>query len=653
MNIIKKILLSLILSFVAISSSFAMESTNSPIVLKHQINWCYANSIFQVLVIIPGLRDFIAQYTSPYNPVANSLVEFLDEYHNTDPRTYNISFNRDIQTKLEIKKVALMEAIFNSPTATTSTLYIGQTGNPFKGMQDPVNFLSVLLKEATHETSINFSTKNILKKLGIKFIEKVKVGDHYYLPTGQKLIHEDGNFANILYAGAHYFVEVERGDTWFHVDDLSEKRGIKNTPLIINNKWTLRRLSFYTIQEEDPQKTEIEIIQNLIEEYNFFWRNNNRIPKIQKEDYIINGSIIRIDPETNPTIQYLVRYAVENNYTKEAAILLNHGAKYSYLHDKRQEQLILSAVVNNDFEKVKIYLESGANPNSQDNIQNPILFHAINKNNIEMVQLLINFGVELEARDMFGRTTLECAKSDEMRNILTSINYSIDDQLLIAINDRSIQEIRNSINQGASPNAKYNDGQTALHYAISKNLFEIASILIESRANIENLDNDSISDLLVNATEQAREILQQELLERHEQKRFEQQRKIQEAKERQREEKRTNIIAALKEFVFRSVLKISQTTNTYLEEDVLSEMLTRYNPRSPGFLAAKKIIRSEYNRKTFLRKMRRFISSNLLKELTNLTDSKLEQARDNIYDLYEYLKKNHSDLVSSRKRRRR
>ncbi len=220
----------------------------------------------------------------------------------------------------------------------------------------------------------------------------------------------------------------------------------------------------------------------------------------------------------------------------------------------------------------------------------------------------------------------------------------INNQLLIAINDHSITDVWNYLNQGANPNAKYNDGQTALSYAISKNLLEIASILIESGANIENLDNDSISNLLVNAMGRAREILQQEQRQREE---IEQNRQ----RETDSEARRTNIITALKRFEFRSVLNISETTNTYLEEDVLAEMLTRYNPGSPGFLEAKKIIMSEYNRRIFLQKIRRFISSNLLKELTNLTDRKLERARNNIYDLYEHLKINYPDLLRSRKRR--
>ena len=85
-------------------------------------------------------------------------------------------------------------------------------------------------------------------------------------------------------------------------------------------------------------------------------------------------------------------------------------------------------------------------------------------------------------------------------------------------------------------------------------------------------------------------------------------------------------------------MPISERTNTYLEEDVLSEILSAYRPGSPGFQRGIGIIKSNDNRNKYFVSIRRFISSNLLSELERLDYDKLEEARNNIYKLYQFYK---------------
>ena len=74
--------------------------------------------------------------------------------------------------------------------------------------------------------------------------------------------------------------------------------------------------------------------------------------------------------------------------------------------DENGRTALISAVRDNDFEKVEEFLASGANPNAADNDGSTPLHSAANYGQTEMAKLLLEGGANVNAADTWGITPL-------------------------------------------------------------------------------------------------------------------------------------------------------------------------------------------------------------------------------------------------------
>ena len=70
---------------------------------------------------------------------------------------------------------------------------------------------------------------------------------------------------------------------------------------------------------------------------------------------------------------------------------------------------LIEATSNGDLEMVQLLLENGANIEARDQRGETALMMAIRKDDLEMVQLLLEHGANIEARDQRGETALMIA----------------------------------------------------------------------------------------------------------------------------------------------------------------------------------------------------------------------------------------------------
>ena len=140
-------------------------------------------------------------------------------------------------------------------------------------------------------------------------------------------------------------------------------------------------------------------------------------------------------------------------------------------------QILFTNVINDDI-------------HSQDNQtvikKGDLLFKAIRKNNIHMVQLLLDAGADINIQTKEGNTPLH-----------------------IAVNNTEL--VRMLIAAGTDINIKNNVGKTPLHWAALHERAEVARMLIKAGANVniqDKYDNTPLRDAAaINSTEVARMLI--------------------------------------------------------------------------------------------------------------------------------------------------
>ena len=110
---------------------------------------------------------------------------------------------------------------------------------------------------------------------------------------------------------------------------------------------------------------------------------------------------------------------------------------------------------NPDMENIQVFLDSGlVDVHTKDYRSSTPLHWAAWNNSLELAELLISSGAEVNAENKYGRTPLHWA--------------AMNDSLAVA---------KLLISSGAEVNAKTNDGRTPLHWAIDSDRQKMAELL--------------------------------------------------------------------------------------------------------------------------------------------------------------------------------
>ena len=162
---LKKTFLSIILSLLTLSNSFAMQ----PVGLANGAEVCYANASIQLLFAIPGFENYLLTKNSD---ISNKLVGLYNSYESGNP---------DNNIKMQIIREVMEENI--------------AVQNHFDFMKklfikiDPYNNFIDMIRELNIVLDVN---KN--------------------------------HIANIVHTGGHYFAEIKHEEQWYKVDDAGVTR---------------------------------------------------------------------------------------------------------------------------------------------------------------------------------------------------------------------------------------------------------------------------------------------------------------------------------------------------------------------------------------------------------------------------------------------
>jgi ankyrin repeat protein len=186
---------------------------------------------------------------------------------------------------------------------------------------------------------------------------------------------------------------------------------------------------------------------------------------------------------------------------------------------------IIDSVKNQNLNKLKLLIEHGygVDIDIQDDDGFTALMYACDKNNIEIVKLLIENGsaINIQNNDGFTALMYACEKDNiEIVKLLIENDADINIQnndgitaLMIVCKKDNFEIAKLLIKNGADLNIQDGDGDTALMVACYKDNIEISKLLIENDAdiNIRNYDGKSVYDVTFNPI--IEEILKQKIIE--------------------------------------------------------------------------------------------------------------------------------------------
>ncbi|CAL8286742.1 unnamed protein product [Lota lota] len=185
---------------------------------------------------------------------------------------------------------------------------------------------------------------------------------------------------------------------------------------------------------------------------------------------------------------------------------------YPALVDKRtlQEQTALLLAASSDhLSCVRSLLEAGADPDICGKTKDTPLYIACERENGDMVSLLVGSGASVNQRCAQGWSALHQAVSrdnTELCDTLLSAGAALDPPntysvtpLIVAAQQGSLRALRYLLGKGADVNTGTCDGETALHEASKHGRQEVAAMLLEGNADANKPCNAGLLPLHVAA----------------------------------------------------------------------------------------------------------------------------------------------------------
>ncbi|MGB7925158.1 MAG: ankyrin repeat domain-containing protein [Pyrinomonadaceae bacterium] len=167
---------------------------------------------------------------------------------------------------------------------------------------------------------------------------------------------------------------------------------------------------------------------------------------------------------------------------------------------------VVKAAMDDDLDALRKLLDAGANVNTVDeNYGLTALAMAAGNGNLEMVQLLLWYGADVNAKgprgntalmNLSGRSTAEVARA----LINAGANVALQDEdgdtaLILLASDNNTEVLQALIDAGASVNTKNKQGQTALMLAASQGVVDNVKALLAAGANIYERDEEGTTVL--------------------------------------------------------------------------------------------------------------------------------------------------------------
>jgi tetratricopeptide (TPR) repeat protein len=134
---------------------------------------------------------------------------------------------------------------------------------------------------------------------------------------------------------------------------------------------------------------------------------------------------------------------------------------------------------------VKVLLKSGALVNATTRSNWTPLHFAAKENHIGVAKALLRHGAVYDTRDSQDRAPVQLTNNPEIIGVLNII-----DKLFNYVRKSNLNELINYLSEGAVINARNSDEKTLLQLVVQQNRLEIALILLECGANVNDLDEN-------------------------------------------------------------------------------------------------------------------------------------------------------------------
>lgn len=190
---------------------------------------------------------------------------------------------------------------------------------------------------------------------------------------------------------------------------------------------------------------------------------------------VLYNSHMRLDCKANYFIVFTPKGNVIGAFECDALEKIAQEKREMEEEKAARPQALLSAVYNNNIEKVKELLSKGTDINTKDNDKMTPLLIATEKGYIEIAKLLIEKGADINAKNDKGITALIFA-SDEKGDI---------------------NILKLLLDKGADINAKDNVGYTALMWAVWNGKIEVVKLLLEKGADVNIEDKKGNTALML------------------------------------------------------------------------------------------------------------------------------------------------------------
>ena len=172
-----------------------------------------------------------------------------------------------------------------------------------------------------------------------------------------------------------------------------------------------------------------------------------------------------------------------------------------HTYDESLNEQLWDAISKDDTQLVKELLENGANPNADaDNEDLSLLMSAVMSEHFEIVRILLDAGAEVNHPNEDGATPLIDAAMLPNRaivHLLIQRSANIDAQddegttaLIYATRFNQPDNVQELITAGADVNQANNEGMTPLMEAAAKGNIEILQILLDAGADVTAVDNE-------------------------------------------------------------------------------------------------------------------------------------------------------------------